>query len=230
MPKDIDLNLGKRNFELREGLYNALELAVLDSLSRTKSGLVVDVGAGRGELIRRLVAREVECLGLDPEADCIALASKYGNCILGSVQDLPKVLGNQTPEVIVCSHVLEHLNSPYDAIRIMHQTGATELVLAVPNVLRSARLIRALLGKRRGDHPEHIYAWAHAEFATLVKRVGYQPVQWYADRTTINPFENRVGRFLTSKLKSFEERTLTKLLPTLSSSLILRCRRNDKML
>lgn len=169
----------------------------------------------------------MECLGIDPEADCVAMASKHGRCIQGGIEDLQQVLGDQVPKVIVCSHVLEHLNSPFDAIRTMHQTGTTELVLAVPNVLRSARLIRALFGRRRGDHPEHVYGWGYAEFDALVKRAGFTPVEWYVDRVTMNPFPNRVGGFLTTKLKSFEENTLGKLHPTLSSSLILRCRRDD---
>ena len=228
MPRDIALKLDERSAELRDGLYTALERAVRDALAESAhSGLVVDVGAGRGELIQRLAARDIECFGIDPEADCVAMASRHGRCVQGGIEDLAQVLGDQSPQVIVCSHVLEHLNSPFDSIHTMYQSGAHELVLAVPNVLRSARLIRAMLGKRRGDHPEHVYAWGHAEFATLVKRAGYIPVEWYVDRVTVNPFSNRAGGFLTSKLKFFEENTLARLHPTLSSSLILRCRRED---
>jgi len=228
MPKDITVNIDKRSGELREGLYNALERAVLDSLDDNggaSSGPIVDVGAGRGELIRRLTKKNLECFGIDPEIDCVQSASKHGRCVQGGIEDLHTLLEGQTPRVIVCSHVLEHLNSPFNAIRVMHESNAPELVLAVPNVLRSARLMRAMFGKRRGDHPEHVYAWGHAEFQSLIERAGYSPVEWYVDRVTMNPFSNRVGGFLTTKLKSIENNTLPRLHPTLSSSLILRCRR-----
>lgn len=46
MARDITLNLDTRSIELRDGLYNALERAVSDSLGEdARSGLVVDVGA-----------------------------------------------------------------------------------------------------------------------------------------------------------------------------------------
>lgn len=231
MAKDITLKLDQRSIDLRNGLYNALERAVQDALRHTNlaSQLVVDVGAGRGELLQRLASRKVECLGIDPEADCVAMASKHGRCIQGGIDDLQQILGSQVPQVVVCSHVLEHLNAPFDAIRTMHKSGAREIVLAVPNVLRSARLVRAMLGRRRGDHPEHVYSWGHAEFEALVKRAGYVPVEWYVDRVTINPFTSQIGGFLTSKLRSFEEGAFAKFHPTLSSSLILRCSRNDDL-
>ena len=159
MPRDITINLDKRGAELLDGFCSALERAVHDSLGKgVPLGLVVDVGAGRGELLQRLAEHDLECLGIDPEADCVAMASKPGRCKQGGIEDLQQVIIDQVPRIIVCSHVLEHLNSPYDAIRTMYQTGATELVLAVANVLRIARLIRALFGRRRGDYPEHVYA------------------------------------------------------------------------
>ena len=226
MPKDISINIDKRHSELREGLYKALEQAVSDSLKsiETANPLVVDVGVGRGELIKRLSLKNVECFGIDPEIECVEAASQFGNCVQGGIENLKAILDGRTPNVIVCSHVLEHLNDPFSAVRMMQNCNADEVILAVPNVLRSARLMRAILGKRRGDHPEHIFSWGHAEFTAFVERVGYVPVEWYVDRVTINPFSNKAGGFLTTKLKTFEEKTLVRVNPTLSSSLILRCR------
>jgi hypothetical protein len=226
MPKDITINLDQRSIDLREGLYSALERAVIDTLGENpSSSIVVDLGTGRGELLKRLSARRVNWLGIDPEPECVEVASRHGPCEIGGIEDFQQILGKRVPSVIVCSHVLEHVNSPYEAIRKMHQCGAQSIVLAVPNVLRTARVIRTLLGKRRGDHPEHVYAWGHAELTSLVKRAGYTPERWYVDRVTINPFSGWIGGVLTRHLRGLEAKTLSKLLPSLSSSLIVRCSR-----
>lgn len=226
MPRDITLKLDDRGAALRDGLYRALEQAVLACLDNSPAGkLVVDVGAGRGELLRILNAQDIQCIGIDIEQECVDLASEHGKCVRGGVDDLDVILGGERPHTIVCSHVLEHLSSPMDALHKMRETDAEWLVLAVPNLHRSARLMRALFGSRRPDHPEHVYGWGHAEFETFVQRAGFVPVRWFVDRVTINPMSRGIGKMLTTLLKPVEEKVLSRLHPTLASSLILLCRR-----
>lgn len=224
MPRDISIELGDNEALLRVGLYRALRDAVRRSLVAIGAGpgaLVVDVGAGRGELLRLLREDGVEGLGLDPEPDCVAAASVHGRCERGGVEDLARVLAGRRPAAVVCSHVLEHLRAPAEALETMLETGARAFILAVPNVHRPSRMLRVALGGRRPDHPAHIYGWGLAEFRALLEATGFEVAGWHVDRVTVNP----TGRaWLTRRLRPLEERWLPGLAPNLSSSLIAECR------
>lgn len=226
MPRDITIDLDSRGRLLRGGLYAALTRAVLDGLSGTPAqAFVVDVGAGRGELLGNLARHGIEVLGLDPEPECVAAARRHGACVEGGVDQLDAALNGRRPDVVVCSHVLEHLEAPLAAVRSLVRTGAPAFVLAVPNLHRSSRLLRALSGNRRGDHPAHLYGWGHAEFAALLGRAGLEVAGWYVDRVTVNPVPGPAGTWLSDRLRPVEERAMARVAPTLSSSLIARCAR-----
>ena len=224
MPRDISLELDDRSAALRRGLYCALEAAVLDCVASCGDALVVDAGTGRGELLARLSKLSLNCLGIDPEPECVVAASRCGECLPGGINDLPQLLAGRSPDVIVCSHVLEHLDAPLAAVQSMKRTGAKHLVLAVPNVHRSSRLLRVMSGRRCADHPAHLYAWGHAEFEAMIRRAGYVVEQWYVDRVTVNPFSGKLGTKLAMGLRGLEETAMARLHPTLASSLIARCR------
>jgi SAM-dependent methyltransferase len=224
MPRDITIEIDTQGASLREGLYDALTRAVSDSLpGPAGSAFVVDVGAGRGELLGRLSQLGVEVLGLDPEGECVAAARRHGPCVQGGAEQLAEALAGRRPDVVVCSHVLEHLEAPLDAVRRMRATGAGAVVLAVPNLHRASRLLRVLAGNRRGDHPAHLYGWGHAEFEAMLARAGLSVVGWQVDRVTVNPLSGRAGTWLTHRLRTVEERLTPRLVPSLSSSLIARC-------
>lgn len=222
--RHISLRQGRQEAQLREGLYAALARAVGDCAVNTAPCHVLDVGAGRGELLQRLRAQGYATHGMDMEPGCVETASRFGDCRQGSIEDIARVFADRKFDVVVCSHVLEHLDSPQAALRIFAGLQARGYVFAVPNPLRPVRMLRALSNSRRADHPEHVHAWGHAEFEALLGRCGFAVDAWYADRVTLNPLHGRLGYALARLLEPLESRLLPYLLPMLSSSLIVRCR------
>lgn len=226
--RHLSLSLSNQEQLLRRGLYNKLVKAVLSETKNTNAPLrVLDVGVGRGELMRILDKRGCDVSGMDVDEECVLLGQKVGRCMQGEIKDICNIFNPGEFDVIVCSHVLEHVNNPHDALESMAAMKAKYYVFAIPNPLRSIRILRAVIGSRRPDHKEHVYSWGHAEFSALLLRVGLFPVTWYEDRVTLNPFRGRFGTLLTRLLTPVESIFLPKLLPMLSSSIIVRCRLLD---
>ena len=101
-------------------------------------GEVVDLGAGRGELLELLRERGVDAFGVDASAEMVALArekglrSEHGDIFAFLASRPPASLGG-----IVCSHVLEHV-WPADHVRFARLSAAALrpgglLIVETPN-------------------------------------------------------------------------------------------------
>ena len=221
--RHISLHLEEQESRLRESLYGALNRAVTECVGSQHGAKVLDVGVGRGELLQRLKAKNYETYGIDLESECVRVAGEFGSCRQGGIEEIKVLFSDSSFDVIVCSHVLEHMDSPHFALTEFAAIGAGGYVFAIPNPLRPLRIVRAIFGSKRADHPEHVYAWGCPEFAAMLLRCGFDIDAWYADRVTINPFHGRIGSVLTRLLAPLESGVLPRIFPMLSSSIIVRC-------
>ncbi|MBN1909738.1 MAG: class I SAM-dependent methyltransferase [Pirellulales bacterium] len=223
----IDTSPTTRSRLLRKSLYRALRQAVLQDaatcVNHPAPMRVLDVGCGRGELLGLLARDGLVVTGVDPEPDCVAMSSRHGACVTGSVEEAADLFQPGQFDVIVLSHVLEHLPDPVGVLRTLRAMNAAAYVFAVPNVHRAARLVRALVGSARPDHPLHLFAWGRAEFTSLLGSVGFRPLRWRRDRVTINPLGGAVGLAIGRVLAPLEVHLLPHVFPELSSSLIVTC-------
>jgi SAM-dependent methyltransferase len=221
-PKDISINIAPHEHLLRISLYKTL-LKAVSSIAEKTVLRILDIGSGRGELLHLLVEKGHQVVGIDPEKECVRLGSQYGTCFEGTFDDVSRLFKPGQFDVIVSSHVLEHVVRPIDALIAVNKLKAKGYVFAVPNVHRNARLIRLLLGSARADHPTHIYGWGKPEFEAALRTAGFKALRWYTDRVTINPFGGKLGALLTRILTPLEVKLLPRLFPLLSSSLIVYC-------
>lgn len=226
MPKDINMSLKSYEAAVRRCLYDTLVRSVLDYKNAAGLGRpmrVLDVGCGRGEVMRRLCQAQCQVWGIDPEIECVEASGEFGDSRQGSISDIETLFPTENFDVVVCSHVLEHIPPITESICALRNIKAGYYVLAVPNILRVARVLRAVLGSARGDHPTHYFGWGQPEFTTILRSCGLEPGKWYTDRVTVNPFGNRAGGLGCRILEPIEVRLLPRLFPMLSSSLIVGC-------
>ena len=221
--RDISTRLGHKEAAVRDCLYQSLRNAVVGTDTDVKLH-VLDIGCGRGELLKDLKLMGHDPVGLDVEPACVEISRQYAEAMQGGFDDLPRLFAADSFDVVVSSHVLEHVDDPLGCLKLARALGAKRYIFAVPNVHRTIRLIRAVASSNRPDHPTHVYGWGRPEFNALLVRAGFQLTRWHCDRVTLNPVPGRLGSWITRCLSPLETSILPKLLPGLSSSLIAECR------
>ena len=146
---------------------------------------VLDVGCGRGELMRDLADRGYQVQGIDIDPVCASLSLRYGPCIQATAAEIPKLFQAQGFDVVVASHVLEHTLDPLETIACFQHASRRWIVLAVPNPLRPQVILRHLQ-RRLYSSPTHVVAWDRSHFHHfLTLHAGLEVVCWDTDHIQI---------------------------------------------
>jgi 2-polyprenyl-3-methyl-5-hydroxy-6-metoxy-1,4-benzoquinol methylase len=87
---------------------------------------------------------------------------------VASLDDLR--LGEDAAELVVCCEVLEHLQDPLRALRILSALARPYCILSVPRepVWRILNMGRAAYLSRLGNTPGHVQHWSAGAFVRLV--------------------------------------------------------------
>lgn len=121
-------------------LARMADLAVLARPAR-----VVDVGSGRGTLLRHLRGRLPDALlvGVDVQ---VADAPTWSSIVADLTQPLPLASGSQ--DVVLCGEVIEHLPDPDALLAELHRVLAPggKLILSTPNLACWANRLLLPLG------------------------------------------------------------------------------------
>lgn len=115
-------------------------------------GRILDVGCGAGDNAALIKSRNSDCevFGITHSATEATRAQAHmAKCWLADIEgDLPEDLGNQLFDVLVFSHVLEHLRRPDEILarfsRLLHRGG--QVLIAVPNILSWRMRVQFLRG------------------------------------------------------------------------------------
>lgn len=131
------------------------------------SDTILDFGCSSGELLLSLEA--AERIGIEVNAATRAEAVHGGLSVFESLHSV----ADQSVDVAISNHVLEHVLSPYAALRdlrrVLRPTG--RLVLCVPaDDWRNARHWRS------GDPDHHVFAWTPLTLGNLITEAGFDPV------------------------------------------------------
>ena len=175
---------------------------------------ILDFGCGRGEVLSIYGNAGYQVTGTDADAECVRLSSERGKSVLLDTGDPLSQFGEKSFDAVVCYHVLEHVPSPVETIRILSRIARKAVVIAVPNLNNLTYLFRRKI-ELSSVNEGHLQGWDHAHFLGLVTRyAGLELIEWGFD-TTILPVFNRFGPKLLGQkgMIWLETKVFTKLFP-----------------
>jgi SAM-dependent methyltransferase len=127
---------------------------------------VLDFGCGGGYMLRALSCRTK--VGVDVNPFARAEAAKLGIEVFADIAEL----GDRKFDVIITSHCLEHVTSPYETLaglrRILHEDGKIVLLLPLDD-WRSQPWVGP-------DMNFHLYTWTPKLLGNLLVAAGFDPV------------------------------------------------------
>ena len=161
-----------------ERVYSNNGNASLLNLLDQSFNSVLDIGCGAGDnaVLVKAMKRDCEIFGITCSASESAIAQeRMTKCWVADIEDnLPGGLIDQTFDVLIFSHVLEHLRDPATVLarysRLLRRGG--QLVIAVPNIVSWAMRFQFLLGDFRYQS-SGVLDDTHLRFFTFFTADGY---------------------------------------------------------
>lgn len=140
-------------------------------------GLWLDVGCGTGQAMRKL---EPEAIGIDYVLENCARYSMMNHSVVRSDANTTLPFKNDSFAGILCSHTLEHLESPLNSLREMRRVIAPGglLVLCLPTY-RS--IVRWHLDDYFDDHRSHVYSFDVKSIKRLLELAEFRIVETKID-------------------------------------------------
>lgn len=137
---------------------------------------VLDIGAGVGHTVSQVRKQraDVSITVVDIDPHCLELIQKrtrINNAVkIEKFEDLEQIPTKY--DVIIMSHVLEHLERPVDSVRLaisMLNKGGV-LILAVPNLV-TPPIILSSLRKHHYVNRGHVYAWDRSHWMNFLENI-----------------------------------------------------------
>lgn len=146
-------------------VYESLRAGILyrflkKYLPTTRSGKVLDFGGGRGALLSEFVERGYTCDLVDYRDNQIQGVNKVADTLEG-------LGGSDRYDLVICSHVLEHLAAPLETLqgikRVMKKGG--KLYVEVP--------MEIWRGVRQNEPVTHVNYFTQSSLKVMLARAGF---------------------------------------------------------
>lgn len=172
-------------------------------------GRLLDIGAGRGELLRAARLEGWEAIGIEPSASFADHTTRHSGLEIRRTPVEGCGFSPNSFDVVILAAVLEHLYNPNETIReiarILRPGGA--LYVDVPNERGLYFLMGNLYQKLRGRDwvvniaptfsPFHVFGFGPRSLRALLAKHGLRPVRWhvYPGRAMVPSRAGLVGAF-----------------------------------
>jgi ubiquinone/menaquinone biosynthesis C-methylase UbiE len=146
---------------------------------------VLDVGCGNGRVTRLVADRASSVLGVDYDAGRITSAEQAQNPVNVSFQtgDARQLSGRF--DVVIVSHLLEHLDDPDAFLAAAHEI-APMLVVEVPDIGGDAlNIARMTLGLDFSSDADHVREYSKSLLAAELERNAWQITAWADGYTSV---------------------------------------------
>lgn len=133
---------------------------------------VVEIGTGAGGILKPFKDKENEVLGLDLGSEYIEFGRNKGIPLkVGTIKELEKL--KEKPDLVIYSHVLEHILNPYEELSELrkHLKETSLLYIEVPGV---KNLIKSYNQDfLRYLQNAHVYHFSLTSLKNLTKKAGF---------------------------------------------------------
>ncbi len=141
---------------------------------------ILDAGCGEGITLNKLKEAEIgkKLSGFDSLDRAIAIGKKIYPELDLKIGNIYKIdAPSNSYDVVICSEVLEHLDSPEEAMEELVRVSKKYIILSVPNepLFMMGNLLRGKNIVRFGNDIEHINHWSNKSFVKFVSK--YATVQ-----------------------------------------------------
>jgi 2-polyprenyl-3-methyl-5-hydroxy-6-metoxy-1,4-benzoquinol methylase len=182
------------NYSLRAGEVWSRHFSKLSKYKKT--GRILDIGCSLGFLLNHARQFDWEPYGVEVSPYAVEYAQKKLNIKVEQGILQHDTFPNSFFDVVICSHVVEHVPSPRMLIRLIRNVlrpGGVVLIL-VPT--QFASLSYRVLGKVRGEGPPlHLYFFSRRTLSSLLAQEGFSVVE--SEMNT--ELAHLVGAFTASK-------------------------------
>lgn len=197
--------------------------------SEHKKTKVLDIGCGRGEIMRELFEAGYECFGVDFDMECVKMSQKYGSVVSCDISSIQKVFKNNFFDIVILSHVLEHTFNPTEIIEKIKSISQKYILIAVPNLCSTSTFYQYL---RKHDpsyvNKGHKFGWDPGHLKTFLECIcNLRILKWKPDRIIIPSRISRLFKFFGVQ-DFLELNVLPRYFPLLSNSLIVICKKVEK--
>ncbi|MFA5809725.1 MAG: class I SAM-dependent methyltransferase [Thermoleophilia bacterium] len=183
---------------------------------------VLDVGSGRGELMKLLADNGYSVSGCDLDDECLRLSRRFGSASRVDIENISAETFDRQFDCIIMSHVLEHLENPREILGRLAAFSKGLMVLAVPNP-HYMHFVARSLARTEIDYVNvrHLYSWDWYHFRTFIELgCGMRILEFFHDSVAL-PVPVPIRRWLYDKslLGPIEDRFLKALFPRFCRSI-----------
>ena len=138
--------------ESEDKIYSFYETSILKYLNIENGSSILDIGCGSGDLALSMKEDNsivVDGITISP-AEAIAASSVLDNCYCFDLENgLPRETLSKEYDIVIMSHVLEHICYPESLLRDLQELPNKDLKIAVaiPNLMHYRYRLKILMGK-----------------------------------------------------------------------------------
>lgn len=178
-PKQSDYSFYEKNINLFTRLFGPNVRGIQKYVSR---GTVLDIGCSSGLLLGLLKNKGYKVFGIEPNKYAFRLAkNKFGNAIFHGTLDT--YISKKVFDVVILSHVLEHVENPVVVIEIIKRMLAKNgiLLIGIPNTRNIIFLLRRKYWEYLRPN-EHVWHFSDTYLINMLKNNGFTVLEkWYVN-------------------------------------------------